>query len=152
MLLLSAALCISTAFLSHQSYFSARVRFCSSLQASLYAVVVDLVLLVCNPLWWAWSLLLIRVCSSWSLRLGLGLATTWCFLSGLPIYVLAVLYTTCCRAAQSLSGVEFSFSSHWARALSICSSKLSLWLMVLSFAVLNLVGLLVLLLYSVSHF
>ena len=41
--------------------------FCSSMQASLYAAVVDLVLLVCNTLWWAWSLLLIRVCSSWSL-------------------------------------------------------------------------------------
>ena len=52
---LSAALCSSTAFLSHQSDFSARVRFCSSLQASLYAAVVDLVLLVCNTLWWAWS-------------------------------------------------------------------------------------------------
>ena len=52
---------------SHKSDFSARVHFSSSLQASLYAAVVDLVLLVCNPLWWAWSLLLIRVCSSWSL-------------------------------------------------------------------------------------
>ena len=62
MLLLSAALCSSTAF-SHQSDFSAWVCFCSSLQASLYAAVVDLVLLVCNTLWWAWSLLLIRVCS-----------------------------------------------------------------------------------------
>ena len=85
MLLLSAALCISTAFLSHQSDFSARVCFCSSLQASLYAAVVDLVLLVCNTLWWAWSLLLIRVCSSW----WLGSNQSWCFLSGLPRYVFA---------------------------------------------------------------
>ena len=37
----------------------------------------------------------------------------------------------------------FSFSAHWARALSISCSKLSLWLVVLSFAVLSLVGLLV---------
>ena len=59
MFLPSAALCSSTAFLSHQSEFTARVRFCSSLQASLYAAVVDLVLLVCNTLWWAWSLLLL---------------------------------------------------------------------------------------------
>ena len=50
-----------------------------------------------------------------------------------------MLYTTCCRAAHSSSGVEFSFSSHWARALSICCSRLSL--VVLSFAVLSLVGL-----------
>ena len=100
MLLLSAALCSSTAFLSHQSDFSARVCFCSNLQASLYAAVVDLVLLVCNSLWWAWSLLFIRVCSSWSL----GSNQSWCFLSGLPRYVLAVLYTTCCRAAHSSSG------------------------------------------------
>ena len=47
---LSAALCSSTAFLSYQSDFSARVCFCSSLQASLYAAVVDLMLLVCNTL------------------------------------------------------------------------------------------------------
>ena len=136
---LSAALCSSTAFLSHQSDFSARVHFCSSLQAYLYAAVVDLVLLVCNTLWWAWSLLLIRVCSSWSF----GLNQSWWFMCGLPRYVLAVLYTTCCQASHSSSGVELSFSSHWVRALSICS-KLSLWLTVLSFAVLNLVGLLVL--------
>ena len=61
MSLLSTALCSSTAFLSHQSDFSARMRSC--LQASLYAAVVDLVLLVYNTFWWAWSLLLIRVCS-----------------------------------------------------------------------------------------
>ena len=134
MLLLSAALCSSTAFLSHQSDFSARVLFCSSLQASLYAAVVDLVLLVCNTLWWAWSLLLIRVSSSWSLVLN----QSWCFLFGLPMYVLTVLYTTSCRAPHSSSGVEFSSSSHWARALSISCSTLSLWLMVLSFAVLSL--------------
>ena len=140
MLLLSVALCSSTAFLYHQSDdFSARVRFCSSLQASLYAAVVDLVLLVCNTLWWAWSRLLTRVCSSWSL----GSSQSWCFLSGLPRYVLGVVYTTWCRAAHSSSGVEFSFSSIWARALSISCSKLSLWLVVLSFAVLSLVGLLV---------
>ena len=60
----AAARCSFTVFLSHQSDFSARVRFCSSLQASLLAAVVDLVLLVCNTLWWAWSLLLIRVGSS----------------------------------------------------------------------------------------
>ena len=135
MLLLSAALCSSTAFLSHQSDFSARVRFCSSLQASLYAAV----LLVCNTLWLAWSLLLIRVCSYWSL----GSNQSWCFLSGLPRYVLAVLYATCCKAAHSYSGVEFCFSSHWARALSIPCSILSLWLVVLSFAVFNLVELIV---------
>ena len=139
MLLLSAALCSSSAFLSHQSDLSARVCFCSSLQASLYAAVVDLVLLVCNTLWWAWSLLLIRVCSSWSL----GSNQTCCFLSGLPRYVLAVLYTTCCRAAHFSSGVEFYFSYNWARALSISCSKLSLWLVVLSFTVLSLVGILV---------
>ena len=57
--------------------------------------------------------------------------------------VLAVLYTTWCRAAHSSSGVELSFSSHWARALSISCSKLSIWLMVLNFAPLGLVGLLV---------
>ena len=67
----------------------------------------------------------------------------WWVLSGLPIYVLAVLYTTCWRAAHLSSGVELSLSSHGARALSITCSKLSLWLMVLSFAVLSLVGLLV---------
>ena len=141
MLFLSAALCSTIAFLSHQSDFTARVCFCSSLQASLYAAMVDLVLLVCNTLWWAWSLLLIRVCSSWSLWTN----QSWCFLSGLPRYVLAVLYylyTTCCRAAHSSSGVELSFS-HCARALSISCSKLSVWLMVLSFAVLSLAGLLV---------
>ena len=44
----SVSSCI--AFLSHQSNFSAWVRFCSSLQASLYAAVVDLVLQVCNTL------------------------------------------------------------------------------------------------------
>ena len=125
------------------------MRFCSSLQAwwiecSWFAT-----------LWWAWSLLLIRVCSSWSW----GSNQSWCFLSGLPRYVLAVLYylyTTCCRAAHSSSGVELSFSSHWARALIIFRSKLSLWLMVLRFAVLSLVGLLVPCLlffsYSESHF
>ena len=122
MLLLSAALCSSTAFLLHQPDFSARVRFRSSLQASLYAAMVNLVFLVCNTLWWAWSLLLIRICSSWSL----GSNQSWCFLSGLPRFVLAVLYTTCCRAAHSSSGVELYFSSHWARALSISCSKLSL--------------------------
>ena len=132
----------STAFLSHQSDFSARVRFCSRLLASLYAAVVDLVLLVCNTLWWVWSLLLIRVCSSWSL----GSNQAWCFLSGLPRYVMAVLYTTCCRAAHSSSGVEFSFSSYWARALSISCSKLSLWLMV------RCPLTVVLLSYSDSHF
>ena len=93
-------------------------------------------LLVCNTLWWAWSLLLIIDCSSWSL------GSNQCFLPGLPRYVLAVMYTTCCRAAHFSSGVEFSFS-HWARALSNSCSKLSLWLMVLSFVVLSLVGLLV---------
>ena len=86
-------------FLSQQSDFSARLRFCSSLQASLYAAVVDLVLLVCNTLWWAWPPLFIRVCSSWSL----GSNQYWCFLSGLPRYVVAVLYTTCYRAAYSSS-------------------------------------------------
>ena len=136
---LSADLCSSTAFLSHQSDISARVCFCSSLQAYLNAAMVDLVLLVCNTLWRAWSLLLIRVYSSWSL----GSNQSWYFLSGVPRYVLAVLYATCCRAAHSSSGVELSFSSHWARALSISSSKLSLWLVVLSFTVLSLVGLLV---------
>ena len=139
MLLLSAVLCSSTAFLSHQSDFSARVCFCSNLQASLYAAVVDLVLLVCNTLWWAWSLLPISVCSSWSL----GSNQSWCFLSGLPRYVLAVLYTTSCSAVHLSSGVEFYFSSHWARALSISCSKLSLWLVVLSFAMFSLVGLFV---------
>ena len=124
MLVLSAALCSSTAFLSHQSDFSARVRFYSSLQASLYAAVVDLVLMVCNTLWWDWYLLLIRVCSSWLLESN----QSWWFLSGLPRYVLAVLYTTCYSAAHSSSGVEFSFSYHWAKALSISCSKLSLCL------------------------
>ena len=81
-----------------------------------------------------------RVCSSWSL----GSNQSWCFLSGLPRYVLAVLYTTCYKAAHSSSGVEFSFRFHWARALSISCPKLSLRLMVLlSVAVLSLVGLLV---------
>ena len=145
MLFLSAARCSSTAFLSHQSDFSARVRFCSSLQASLYVAVLDLVLLVCNTLWLAWSLLLIRVCSSWSNQ-------SWCFLS-----VFAVLSTTCCSAAHSSSGVEFSFSSHWARALSISCSKLSLWLMVLSCCSVELFRLtcpmpVVPLSYSESHF
>ena len=126
MFLLSAALCSSTAIFSHQFDFSARVRLCSSLQASLYAAVVDLVLLVCNTLWWAWFLLLRRVYSSQAL----GSNQSWCFLSGLPRYVLAVLYTTCCRASHSSSGVELSLSSHWARALSISCSKLSLYLMV----------------------
>ena len=67
------------------------------------------------------SLLPIRVCSAWSL----GSNQSWCFLSGLPRYVLGVLYTTCCRAAHFSSGVELSFSSHWARALSISCSKRS---------------------------
>ena len=128
----------STPFLSHQSDFSARVRFCSSLRASLYAAVVDLVLLVCKTLWWAWSLLLIRVCSPWSL----GSNQSWCFLSGLRRYVLAVLYTACYRAAHSSSGVELSFT-HWARTLSISRSTFSLWLMILSCAVVSLVGILV---------
>ena len=48
-----------------------------------------------------------------------------------------------CRAAHSSSGVEFSFSSYWARALSIFCSKLSIWLRVLSYAVLSWLGLLV---------
>ena len=128
---------LSAALSHHPSDFSAWVRFCSCLQASLYAAVVDLVLQGYNILWWAWFLLLIRVCSSWSL------GSNQCFLSGLPKYVLAELYTTCCRAAHSSSGVELSFSSHWARALTMSCWKLSLWLMVLSFAVLNLVGLLI---------
>ena len=60
----------------------------------MYSVVVDLVLLVCKPLWWALSLLFNIVCSSWSL----GSNQSWCFLS--------------------------SFSSHWTKALSIsCSSS-----------------------------
>ena len=139
MLLLLAALYSSTVFLSNQSDFSARMCFCSNLQASLYVAVLDLVLLVCNTLLWAWSLQLIRACSSWSL----GSNQSWCFLSGLPAYVLAVLYTTCCRIAHSSSVIKFSFSSHWARALSNCCSKPSLCLVVLSFAVLSLVGLLV---------
>ena len=90
---MSAPLCSSTALRSHQSDFSARVRFCSSLQASFHAAVVDLILMVCNTLRWDWSLLLIRVCSSWSLASN----QSWCFLSGVPRYVLAVLYSTCCR-------------------------------------------------------
>ena len=103
--------------------------FCSWQQASLYAAVADIVLLVCNTLCWGWSLLIIRVCSSWSL----GSHQSWWFLSGLPIYVFAVLYTTCCTAAHSSSGFELSFSSHWARALSISCSNLSLrlWYLVL---------------------
>ena len=56
--------------------------FCGSLQASLYAAVVDLMLLVCNNLWWAWSLLLIRVRSSWSL----GSNQSWWFFSGVLAY------------------------------------------------------------------
>ena len=59
-----------------------------------------------------------------------------------PIYVLAVLHTTCCRVAYSSSCVEFFFSFHWATALSISCSNLPLWLMVVSFAVFRLVGLL----------
>jgi len=110
-----------------------------SLQACLYAAVVDLVLLIYNTLRWAWSVMLIRVCSFWSL----GSNQSWCFLSSLPRYVLAVLYTTCCRATHSSSGVEFAFSFQWARGLSIFCSRLSLWMMVLSFAVLSLIGLLV---------
>ena len=47
-----------------------------------------------------------------------------CFLSLLPRCVLAVLYTTCFRAAHSSSGVELSFSSDWTRTLSISCSKL----------------------------
>ena len=135
MLLLSAALCSSTVFVSHQSDFSARVLFCSSLQHSLYTAEVDLVILV----WWAWFLLLIRVCSSWLL----GSIQSWYFLSGLPKYVLAVSYTTCCSAAHSSSGSELSLSSHWARAQSFSCSKLFLWLMISSFAVLSVVGFLV---------
>ena len=50
---------------------------------------------------------------------------------------------TCCRTAHSSSGVELSFSSHWARALSLSCSKLSVWLMVLSFVAFSLVDLLV---------
>ena len=65
------------------------------------------------------------------------------FLSGLPRYVLAVLYTTYSRAVHSSSGVEFSLSSHCARALSISCSKLSLRLVVLRFAVLGLAFVLV---------
>jgi len=98
--------------------------------------MVDIVLLVCNTIWWAWSLMLIRVYSFWSL----GSNQSWFLLSGFPRYVLAVLYTTCCRTTYSSSGFE---SSQWARALSISCSRLSLWMMVLSFAVLSLVGLLV---------
>ena len=140
MLFLSAALCSSTAFLSHQSDFSARVRFCSSLQASLYAAVVDLVLLVCNILWWTWFLLLIRVCSSWSFggRTSPGVFCLACQeMSWLYVHD---LLQSC---PYSSSGVEFSFSSHWARALSISCSKLYLWLVVLSFAMLSLVDLVV---------
>ena len=135
---LSAALCSSSAFLFHQSDFSARVSFCSSLQASLYAAMVDLGLLI-------FQCSLVGLVSSphksrsWSL----GSNQSWCFLSGLPRYVLAVLYLTCCRAANSSSGVEISFSSHGARALSISCSKLSLLMMVLSFVVLGLVGLVI---------
>ena len=84
----------NTAILSHQSDFSARVRFCSSLQASLYSAEVDLVLLVCKTLWWAWSLLLIRICSSWLL----GSNQSGCFLSGLPRYV----FVCCTRPAAEL--------------------------------------------------
>ena len=135
---LSPVLCSSTAFLSHQSDFRAGLRFCSSLQTSLYAAVVDIVLLVCNTLWWAWSLLLIRVYSSWSL----GLNQSWCFLSGLQRYVLAVLYTTCCRAA--IHRLVMSFPSPPIGPEDCPSpAQNSLWLMVLSFAVLSLVGLLV---------
>ena len=126
LLFLSAALCSSTAFLSHQSDFRPGA--------------IDQMLLVCDILWWACSLLLIRVCSSWSLVSN----QSWCFLSGLPKYVLAVFYLTCCRVAHSLSGVERSFFSHWARALPISCSKLFLCLMVISFAVLYFVCLRVL--------
>ena len=68
-----------------------------------------------------------------------------------------MLYTTCCLATHSSSGVELSFSSHWTKAVSISWSKLSPWLIELSFAVWSLVGLLVppllcFLSYSKSHF
>ena len=76
-------------------------------------------LLVGNTLWWAWSLLLTRVCSSWSL----GSNPSWCFLYGLPSCALAVLY------------------------VSISCSKLFLWLKALRLAVLSFVGLLVLCLF-----
>ena len=127
---LSAALCSSTAFLSHQSDFSLRVRFCCSLHASLYAAVVDLALLVCNIIWWAWFLLLISVCSSWSL----GSNQSWCFLC-------QDMSCLCCiRPAAELPIPRLVLTFH---SPPISCSKLSLWLMVLSFAVLSLVGLLV---------
>ena len=115
----------STAFLSHQSNFSARMRFCSCLQASLYAAVVGLVLLVCETLWWAWSLLLMRICSSWSL----GVEPVLVFSVWLAKICLALLYTTCSRAAYSSSVVELSFSSHLARALSVSCSTFSIVLL-----------------------
>ena len=92
--------------ISHQSDFSARVCFCSSLQASLYAAVVDLVLLVCSTLWWAWSLLLKRVCSSWSL----GSNQSWCFLSGLTRYAWWLTFPL----DKIFYMYNFTFSRRWA--------------------------------------
>ena len=54
----------SSAFSSHQVFFSVRVYICKCLQASLYAVVVDLVLLVCKIRWSASSLVLMSSKSS----------------------------------------------------------------------------------------
>ena len=62
----SAALCSSSVFISHYSDFRARVYLCSIMQASLYASTADLVLLICNTIWWTWSLLAIKSCSIWS--------------------------------------------------------------------------------------
>ena len=86
-------------------------------------------LLVCNTLWWACFLMLIRVCSSW----WLGSNQSWCFFSGLPRYALAVLYTTCCRAAHSSSGVDIvSLSSPPVWREHCPSPARVLWMSILS--------------------
>ena len=88
---LSAALCSSAVFIFHHSDLRARVYFCRILQTSLYASTADLVLLICNTLWWALSLIAIKLHSIWSFWLN----QSWCFLSCFPRDALVVSYTTC---------------------------------------------------------
>ena len=113
MLLLSAALCSSTAFLSHQSDFSARVCFCSNLQAPLYVAVVDLVLLVCNTLWWAWSYFTFAFSLARSIGHRLRNATVFCLWPSSPFLsrcTPSLLYLFLCLSARCFVAYLF-FSS-----------------------------------------
>ena len=90
-------------------------------------------LLFCNTLWCAWSLLASKSRRIWSF----GSNQSLCFFSCLPRDALAVSYTTCWKLFQQVMSLS---SDDLARALSISCTRLSAWLVFLSLLVFSFTG------------